>query len=329
MSKPILTIGIPTYNRPHNITRTIHSLLPQLNDKVELLVRDNCSEIPVETLFTEDEKSKFRIIRTRTNIGGDANICGCIYSADTKWVWTLGDDSYPLPNAVETILSFIEKYPEEVMFCYNSYMQRETHSFIDLAEVNGYRSMFSNFLFISTSVFNREKLLNYLEYYYKDCTSMVGQTIFVLKYIEDNDGEIFFRSEHVVESTVDFFQKKVRKSKKEIEGQSWSREVFIRRSSLIFDEFSNKKKFLKKNLFKGIVQQYLGDILVHDGMRFKTRIELFRLVGQKTGYFNILRYNYPTIIQFFIKAVTPKTLYQKILSRAKDREIKNNTKDNV
>lgn len=70
MGNPILTIGIPTYNRPESIKKSVRALLPQLNDQVVLRVWDNCSDTPVADLFTEEEKQKFNIVRNRTNIGG-------------------------------------------------------------------------------------------------------------------------------------------------------------------------------------------------------------------------------------------------------------------
>ena len=56
MGNPILTIGIPTYNRPESIKKSVRALLPQLNDQVVLRVWDNCSDTPVADLFTEEEQ---------------------------------------------------------------------------------------------------------------------------------------------------------------------------------------------------------------------------------------------------------------------------------
>ena len=128
MADPILTIGIPTYNRPHNIVRTVRALIPQLTDEVILKVRDNCSDIPVTTLFSEEEKRYFQIIRNKNNIGGDANIVACIYDCDTKWVWTLGDDDIPVDDAVESILNNIKRHPDELYFKYGSKIEKETYT---------------------------------------------------------------------------------------------------------------------------------------------------------------------------------------------------------
>ena len=50
-----LRITIPTYNRPDYIQRQIRDLLPQLQEGVSIVVYDNCSDIPVSTLFTKEE----------------------------------------------------------------------------------------------------------------------------------------------------------------------------------------------------------------------------------------------------------------------------------
>ena len=40
---PILTIAIPTYNGSKTIKSMLNVLMPQVTDKVEILVSDNCS----------------------------------------------------------------------------------------------------------------------------------------------------------------------------------------------------------------------------------------------------------------------------------------------
>lgn len=56
MSNAILTIAIPTYNRPDKIQKQVRLLLPQLTPEVKLTIRDNNSLRPVVSLFNTTEK---------------------------------------------------------------------------------------------------------------------------------------------------------------------------------------------------------------------------------------------------------------------------------
>ena len=65
---PILTIAIPTYNRPDKIYEQVMGLIPQLTDEVQLIVQDNHSDQPVESLFSNDVKAKCTFLRNKYNI---------------------------------------------------------------------------------------------------------------------------------------------------------------------------------------------------------------------------------------------------------------------
>lgn len=328
MNDPILTIGIPTYNRPINIVETIKSLLPQLNEKVRLVVYDNCSDRPVSELFSDEEKSSFTIVRNKANIGGDANIAGVIYNAETKWVWDLGDDDIPTNNAISTILEQIEKHPEALMFNFNTYKEGVTTNFAELAEICKYRYMFSNLLFISSGIYNREKLSDDILHYYLNITSMIGQAIFVLKHLERQDDTIYFIKDKIVQHSIDGIEAEKGKEVRPLlrERPRWSREVFVKKSSVIFDLFSSKRKMLNGTLFKGIALEYLKIVLdpKEASMTFWQRIKLFKYVSNIVGFYNILKYNSAVLGQYFIKYIVPDSTYKRIKKKAKLKYVHDN-----
>jgi hypothetical protein len=49
-----------------------------------------------------------QLVRNKFNIGANANILRCLELVRNPWVWILGDDDLPLPNAIETILEHTE-----------------------------------------------------------------------------------------------------------------------------------------------------------------------------------------------------------------------------
>lgn len=319
MGEPILTIGIPTYNRPESIKRTVKALLPQLNEKVVLKVWDNCSDTPIADLFSDEDKKKFIIERNKANIGGDANICGVIYHAETKWVWDLGDDDGPLDNAVATILNYVERFPDALFFKFNSYIEKDLHSFDDLVDICKHQWIFNNFLFISTSIYNREKLINDIQHFYVNLSSMIGQTIFILKHIEKKEEDCYFISKKIVYHTPGGVQEE---SDREIERGTWDALTFIKRSSIIFDIFKDKRKSLNSTLFAGIVNQYLSSIGGH-GMSRSMDLKAIKATFKNAGFFNVVRYNHSALIRLYGKIllllILPPRTYAKIKSKLKGR----------
>ena len=103
-----LTIGIPTYNRNKILLRTVQRISDQLEENIELLIIDNNSDTPVsETLDIKNNKN-IRIIKNKTNIGGNANLLRCAEEAKGEYLWVLGDDDLPANNALKYILDLLE-----------------------------------------------------------------------------------------------------------------------------------------------------------------------------------------------------------------------------
>ncbi len=102
-----LTIAIPTFNRNEILKRNIQFLLPQITEQCNVLIIDNCSDVPIKETLTElldtYPSLHIKVERNKVNIGGNANILRCIEYCETEWLWILGDDDIPKPNAVETI----------------------------------------------------------------------------------------------------------------------------------------------------------------------------------------------------------------------------------
>jgi glycosyltransferase involved in cell wall biosynthesis len=173
VDKPLLSICIPTYNRPDKIESAIKSLM-KLEDinLVEILIIDNCSDIKVEEIYEniDSKLSNIKIIRNSINIGSGANLLRCIEYAQTDWIWLLGDDDIALKSSVKTILDDITteislrkniamiKYSSELGYVKDSIYIDDYAFFFDfLTKANFY----SNFLFMSSTVINRRLFIKY------------------------------------------------------------------------------------------------------------------------------------------------------------------------
>ena len=102
-----LTITIPTYNRSEALSKTVRQLLPQLTQECNLLIVDNASETPAIAVLGELLLAwpdvNIQIHRNRYNVGMCGNFMRCFELCDTEWLWILGDDDIPCPDAIKKI----------------------------------------------------------------------------------------------------------------------------------------------------------------------------------------------------------------------------------
>lgn len=95
---PILTIGIPTWNRVDRLCHQLDALLPHVaacHDTVEILVCDNGSTDGTwERLlgYLDTAPCRIRCIRNGTNIGASPNCLRVFEAAQGEWTWLIGDD---------------------------------------------------------------------------------------------------------------------------------------------------------------------------------------------------------------------------------------------
>jgi len=110
MSKPLLTLAIPTYNRAGCLKELLSVLADQLKDemRVELIISDNCSpdETPSVVQDFVSRGLQVRYIRNAQNVGPDANFLQCFEQARGKYVWIFSDDDFIVPGGLAKILTY-------------------------------------------------------------------------------------------------------------------------------------------------------------------------------------------------------------------------------
>ena len=108
-----ISICIPTFNRLPYLKELMGRLLPQVasfgTDRLELLVSDNCSTDGTSKYLASLKTSNLRYWTNEKNIGADRNFLVCIQEARGEYIWLVGDDDIIRPNAVDSILSVLEK----------------------------------------------------------------------------------------------------------------------------------------------------------------------------------------------------------------------------
>jgi DNA polymerase III psi subunit len=187
----MLTIAIPTYNRPAQLRATVAKVAPQLDGECRLLVIDNASPTPATDVLRDVLASvpndRWQILRNRTNIGGAANVLRCFEMCETPWIWVLGDDDYPLPDAVATIRRQIQTHPDAAYFNFRTELFHRTESFVTRGafEFVDRIDSFSNALLLSTNLFDARAALAQLKFGYTHAYSCAPQLVIVIRALVD------------------------------------------------------------------------------------------------------------------------------------------------
>jgi glycosyltransferase involved in cell wall biosynthesis len=120
--RPVLSIGIPTWNRRAYLERMIHSVVDQIDPAlawaVEVVVSDNASTDGTETAVAAIARSSgvsIRHLRNETNIGGVRNVLRTLAGSSGEY-WTFyGDDDEVAPGALGQIIEVLRASPRAVV----------------------------------------------------------------------------------------------------------------------------------------------------------------------------------------------------------------------
>lgn len=111
MRLPLLSICIATYNRASYIGETIDSIIPQLDDDVELLLVDGASTDYTEDVVRRyvDADPRIRYVRLPAKGGVDQDYDKSVELARGEFCWLFADDDLLKPGAVAAVKAAIKK----------------------------------------------------------------------------------------------------------------------------------------------------------------------------------------------------------------------------
>ncbi len=163
----LLSICIPTYNRPRDFQRMFRGLIPQLTSGVEVVVRDDSTNLETQEYF--DRSLLGNAINHQyykgEKIGVDAANLFLIEKASGKYIWWFSDDDEMRPGAIAMVLELIKKF-SEISFVWanfdyakdgNPAVKREDGFFKDRNDV--LETLGTNIGLLSTLIFKREEAL--------------------------------------------------------------------------------------------------------------------------------------------------------------------------
>ncbi|MEH2173429.1 glycosyltransferase family 2 protein [Nostoc sp.] len=119
--QPLVSIVIPTYNRPDYLKQAIASAIKQTYQNIEIIISDNCSSENPQALVASFGDSRIRFWRHQQNVGMLANQQHGFNMAQGKYVASLHDDDIwnedflaklvpPLEANSDLILAFCDQY---------------------------------------------------------------------------------------------------------------------------------------------------------------------------------------------------------------------------
>lgn len=110
---PLVSIGIPTYNRALLLRRTVESALAQDHDHLEVLVADNGSTDGTLAVARELAAAdpRVRVLTSPENLGPTANFNRVRAEAKGGYFMWLGDDDWIDPNYVSSCLAALRADP--------------------------------------------------------------------------------------------------------------------------------------------------------------------------------------------------------------------------
>jgi len=113
--QPLLTIGIPTWNRSKELQECIQLVAAQIEtcgESVEIFVSDNASSDGTEALLCEMETRLgfLRHSRNESNVGADRNFIEVLKRSSGKYVWLFSDDDFMTKGSLAEILRIIKAY---------------------------------------------------------------------------------------------------------------------------------------------------------------------------------------------------------------------------
>ncbi len=133
---PLVSIGVPTYNRAAMLERTIEMIRAQDYPYLEVLISDNHSDDETERVgrAAAAQDRRIRYVRQARNIGLHANLNFCLDEARGEVFSFFMDDDEYLPTIVSEYVAFLEAHPDVGLVCSDYELIDEQGTKIDVRD---------------------------------------------------------------------------------------------------------------------------------------------------------------------------------------------------
>jgi len=113
-NQPLVSIGLPTFNRAATLERAIESSLSQDYQNLELVIFDNASTDDTEAtcLAAAQKDHRVKYFRRPTNLGMVSNFCDVLDHSSGEFFMWLGDDDWIDPSYVGRCLEVLNAHSD-------------------------------------------------------------------------------------------------------------------------------------------------------------------------------------------------------------------------
>src|SRR5713101_5512568 len=119
LDKPLVSIGIPTYNRSLSLERAVESALGQDYDKLEIVISDNASTDETGDVCVQlcKRDARIRYIRQPKNLGMTENFRQALAASRGAFFMWLSDDDWLGPSYISDCMHFLTNNEDYVLVC--------------------------------------------------------------------------------------------------------------------------------------------------------------------------------------------------------------------
>jgi hypothetical protein len=111
VTQPLVSIYIPTYNRPDYLRRTVESCLKQTYPHFEIIITDNSTNRDSEIMLAGLADPRLRYFSNNGNIGPHASAVRAMELCAGKFMKPLMDDDLIKPRCLELMVKALEDNP--------------------------------------------------------------------------------------------------------------------------------------------------------------------------------------------------------------------------
>jgi glycosyltransferase involved in cell wall biosynthesis len=118
-SLPLVSVGIPTFNRASSLVTAIESVLKQTYSNIELVISDNASTDNTQSICENFCKNDVRItyIRQESNLGATNNFIEVLKHSTGEYFMWLGDDDWIDNNYVAECTEILIDHLDHSLIC--------------------------------------------------------------------------------------------------------------------------------------------------------------------------------------------------------------------
>ena len=136
-TRPLVSVILLTYNRPHFLRYALSSALQQTYENMEILICNNASEQSTTDVVESFKDPRIIHRRHDSNMGMTANVQDGFQNSNGKYLTNLHDDDFWAPSFIERMVEALESNPEAVLaFCDHSIVDAQGNVNVAATEKN-------------------------------------------------------------------------------------------------------------------------------------------------------------------------------------------------